>query len=359
MEPVVDEINTLTTKHILRDITDNYFKGGPFMQWFKRNRYVTFPGGSLIQAGFLYKGSKGGAYKKGGKFDITSRRTRAALQFQPKYYEQNVTESLEEIEVELRGEHAVVSKVRNDLAIAALTISAQLEVAMWRHGQALAGDDRSAEINGIEEALNDGLTASFGGNLFATYGGEARATVAPALTPAGGTFAGGPTPVVSANTGGPINYRVLEHSYQSCVIDDEHPVMGVTSNRVMGFLGENFHPLQRIDQKEPTIGYTGLKFKDATIVQSQYIPSQDGINDADLGNYSATSELFAWINPGPEGEDAYMQLHVSASPKYQFGFTGFKQEADSTMVAGQILVALNALWRSVRLMRLHHGITTG
>lgn len=356
-EPNVDEVNTLTNKYIVPDLVDNYFKNGPAFQFYKRNRYKTFPGGARIQEGYMYKPLKGGAYKKGAQFDITRRQTKSALLFDPKFYEVNVSEHLEDIEVTIRGPEAILSQVRTDMANAASTLSAILEVAFWHHGQLIGAIDRTGEINGIEEALNDGVNASWDGNTFTSYGEQLRADVAPALTPAGGTFTGGPTPLVAANAGPAITYRVLEHSYQSCVIGDDHPVIGITSNRGMGFIGENFQPHQRIDTKEPTIGYTGIKFKDATIIQSQYIPGQDGVDDADIGDYLHTSELFAWLNPGPEGDDAYTKLWVSASPRYQFGWTGFKVAQDSTMIAGQILLACNLSWRSVRTQRLMHGFT--
>jgi len=211
-------------------------------------------------------------------------------------------------------------------------------------------------VNGFEEALNNGTATGFSGIAFPTYGGQNRidGSVGNALMPAGGVG----TPVVAANVAGAMTPRVLEHSYQSCVIGEEHPKLGITSTRCMGYINEMYAPMQRlIDTVEPVIGWPGLKFKQATIIESQYIPGADGVNDADIGNYYATSEMFLWLNPGGEGEDAYFRLHISASPKYQFGFTGFKVAQDGTMVAGQILAALNFSVRAPRLMRILHGIT--
>ena len=36
------------------------------------------------------------------------------------------------------------------------------------------------------------------------------------------------------------------------------------------------------------------KFQNATIMQSQYCPGQDGVNDDNLGNYNAAGETFWW-----------------------------------------------------------------
>jgi hypothetical protein len=349
-QPNLDEINTLTTKKIMPGLVDDFFKNSPVLAVLKRNRYKVWAGGPQIQENFLYKPMKGAAYAKGANFDITKRQTKAGLLFDPRFYEVNVTEYTEDVEVIIRGPQAVLSLVQADLGDAALTLSAMLAIAIYRHGQNIAGDDRSLELNGLQEALTNGTDQTFTTAVFPSYGQQARADVAPALN--------SPTGLVAANVAGPITYRVLEHSYQSTVIGDEHPVMGVTTNRCMGFINENFQPQQRIDTLEPTIGYPGIKFKQATLIEDQYCPGQDGVNDPDIGNYNATAETFWWLNPGKEGELAYLNLYFAASPKYQFGFTGFKVAQDSTVVAGQILFGGAFTVRANRLMRGLFGITS-
>lgn len=349
--PNLDEINTLTTKKIMPGLVDNFFKNSPILAYLKRNRYKVWTGGPQIQENFLYKPMKGGAYKKGANFDITKRQTKAGLLFDPRFYEVNVTEYTEDVEVIVRGPQAVLSLVQADLGNAALTMSAILAIALYRHGQNVVAD-RTAEINGLEEALADGVNATFSGATggFTSYGAQARVDVAPALN--------SPSGLIAANVAGnAITFRVLEQSYQSCKIGEEHPVMGVTTNRCAGFINENFQPQQRIDTLEPTIGYPGIKFKQATIVEDQYCPGQDGVNDPDIGNYNNASETFWWLNFGGEGDDSFINLYFAASPKYQFGFTGFKVAQDSTVVAGQTLFGGNSTVRAPRLMRGLFGIT--
>lgn len=349
--PQLDEVNTAATKRIMPGIVDNFFKNGPIVAYCKKNRMKPWPGGPQIQENYLYKPMKGGFYKKGAQFDITKRQTKSGLLFEPAFAEVNVTEYTEDVEVIVRGPEAVFSLVNTDLGNAALTLSAILEIAIWKHGQALPNDDRSGHINGLSEALSNGVDPSWDGNVYGSYGGQARVDVRPALD--------SPTGLVPANVNGAITYRVLEHSYMSTVIGAEHPRLGVTTNRCQGFINENFQPQQRLtmgDTVEPTIGWPGMKFKQSTIVVSQYAPGQDGVDDPDLGNYYAPAETFAWLNPGGEGEDAFFRLHTSTSPKYAFGFTGFKVAQDSTVVAGQILWSGAFTVRTPRLMRILHGI---
>jgi len=343
----LDDVNTVVTKEIAPGVVDGYFKGGPCVAMSKA-RFTRKWIGPQIQENYMFRPMKGGSYKKGSTFDVSRRQTRSGMLFTPRYYEVNITEFLEDLEIEMAGPRAAFSVIRTDMQQAALTMSAILEIAFFRHGQALGGDDRSAELNGIEEAFNDGTNASWAGNLFTSYGGQLRSDVSPALTP--------PTGLVAASNT-TMSYRVLRHSYFSCIIGNEAPTVGVTTNRLMGFIAENFLPHQIVDTKQPEIDWPGLKFDKATIVMSQYAPGQDGVNDADLGNYNAAGETFAWLNFGPQGDDAYIRLYIAQSSKFAFGFTGFKGAREDNQVAGQVLFGGNLTFKALRPSRILHGFT--
>jgi hypothetical protein len=343
----IDDVNTVVTKEIQPGVVDGYFRGGPCIAMCKA-RFTRKWIGPQIQENFMFKPMKGGAYKKGTTFNTDRRQTRTGLLFTPRYYEVNVTEFLEDLEVEMAGPRAAFSVIRTDMQQAALTMSAILEIAFYHHGQALPGDDRSAEINGIEEGYNDGVNASWAGNVFPSYGGQTRPDVAPALNPPVGL-------IPPLNT--TMSYRVLRHSYFSTVLGNEAPAVGITTNRLMGFIAENFLPHQIVDTTQPEINWPGLKFDKATIMMSQYAPGQDGINDPDLGNYNAAGETFAWLNFGPQGDDAYIRLYIAQSSKFAFGFTGFKGARDDNQVSGQLLFGGNLTLKALRLSRLLHGFT--
>ena len=344
----LDPVNTVATKKILPGVVDNFFKAGPLTAYLKTrfNRRWTGP---LIQENFMYGvPGKGGAYKKGAQFVTTQQQNKTGMLFSPRYYNVNVTEFLEDLEVEMAGPTAAFSQLKVDLAAAAIQMSSILEIALYHHGQVLPGDDRSAELNGLEEGLTDGLNTTWAGNTFTSYGGQTRLSVSPALNSPVGLI-----PVSNVTT----SFRVLEHSFMSCTIGAERPKLGLTSNRMMGFIAETFSPQQKIDVLDPEINWPGMKFNTATIVVSQYIPSQDGVNDVALGNYSANDESFLWLNPGPQGDDAYLRLYIAQSPKFAFGFTGFKGARDDNQVSGQILFGGNFTCRSPRLNRWLYGFT--
>src|SRR5574338_1534874 len=96
--PQLDDINTVTQKTILPGVADNYFKSGPLMAKLKA-RYNRRWNGPQIQENFLYDSPAGGAYAKGGNFNLTKKQTKTGLLFTPRYYQVNVTEYLEDIEV--------------------------------------------------------------------------------------------------------------------------------------------------------------------------------------------------------------------------------------------------------------------
>jgi subtilisin family serine protease len=345
----LDDVNTVTTKEIMPGVVDGYFKAGPVIAMAKA-RFTRKWVGPQIQENFMYKPMRGGAYKKGATFDVSRMQTRTGMLFTPRYYQVNVTEFLEDLEVEMVGPRAAFNVIRTDMQQASLTMSAILEIASMQHGQALPGDDRSAELNGFAEALNDGINASWDGNIYPSYGGQTRADVAPALTT--------PTGLVAANVNGPISYRILRHSYFSCILGNEAPGVGITTNRCMGFIAENFLPHQIVDTTQPEINWPGLKFDKATILMSQYAPGQDGVNDPFLGNYNAAAETFFWLNFGPQGDDAYIRLYIAQSSKFAFGFTGFKGAREDNQVSGQILFAGNLTVKALRLSRGLRGITS-
>lgn len=350
MAILLDETNTVATKKILPGVADNFFLAGPLMAYLKA-RYQRGWTGPLIQDNYLFKPMKGGAYAKGGTFDITKRQTFSGIQFSPRYYETNITEYLEDLEVESAGPTAVFSRLKTDMANAALTMSAILEIAGYRHGQALATDNRSLEINGLEELLTNGTdrTWSAATAIFPTYGNQTRADVAPALN--------SPTGLIAASVP-QVSFRFLEHSYLSCCIGKETPKLGITTNRGMGYIAETFTPQQKIDTTDPEINWPGFKFNNATIVMGQYVPGADGKNDPDLGNYLTPdgNETFWWLNPGPAGDASFIKLWIASSPKFAFGFTGFKGARDDNQVSGQILFAGNLTGNGPRYSRAHFGI---
>lgn len=314
----------------------------------------------------------GGAYARGDNFNITKRQTLAGAVFDPKLYEVSIPEYLEDLEVLNKGPLAVFSLIDTDLANAMHTISAIVAIAMARHGQASGtgvSDNRVKQINGWAEAINDGVTNSWEGNYFSTYGTATRnGVVGAALNSVpfwNGTQAGAAAPIV---------YQTLEETYQDASIGREEPDLGVSNKAVYAYIKERIQPQQRFAQeRDPYFGASGMKMNAAMIMKDDYFPSKRyGKNDPDLGNYLTSTftsaatvgagsnmptsttlqvnEVFNWYNTKK------WLLRISNSSLFGFGFTGFKPAQDNTRVVGQILAALNLECVAPRLQKQIFGI---
>lgn len=320
----------------------------------------------------------GGPYQKGESFDTTKQQTLAATTFQMKYYEYSVPEFLEDIEVENRGELAVISRIQSDLKNAMNSINARIATDLMRHGQATTtgvSDNRVQYINGVSEALNDGTTMGWDGNYFTTYGSQSRVTssaIGNALNSI--PFFCGDNVTGAA---GQITYNKLEETYQTATIGNTEPNLGVGNKAVIAYIKERMQVQQRfMQEKDPIFGVTGLRFNSAMILKDDYFPSlRYGQNQPNVGNWLTSSaqtivgtpastsnlpssgtvnvgEVFTWFNTSS------WLFRISASKQFGFGFTGFKPSQDSTRVVGQILASINLICTSPRLNIVLYGINS-
>jgi hypothetical protein len=372
-DPILDEINLTTLAEIYpKTIEDNFFLDTPFLAYLRAQALTDFTGGANTRFTFLYAPMIGGAYARGDNFNITKRQTLAGAVFDPKLYEVSVPEYLEDLEVLNKGPLAVFSLIDTDLANAMHTISAIVGISLARHGQASSStvtDNRPKEINGWSEAINDGLTNSWDGNVFPTYGTATRNGVVQISLNSIPYWVGTATGATS-----PITYQVLEETYQDASIGREEPNLGVSNKLVYAFIKERIQPQQRFAQeRDPYFGVSGMKMNSAMIMKDDYFPSlKYGRNDPDLGSWltgtftsastvqsqsnmpASTSltvgEVFNWFNTKK------WLLRISNSQLFGFGFTGFKPAQDNTRVVGQILAALNLECVAPRLQKQLFGI---
>lgn len=338
-----DEINVSTQRNIVPGVIDNVFKNDPLMAYLKKNNLKKYEGGTNIQENFIYGSTpNGGAYAVGATFPIQIAQLEQGASFLPKFYAVPVAIAKEQIQIFNKGPEKVFSIIDARLQNAALTMSAILAIDLYNEGQS---STRALHLNGLAEALNDGTNNSWTGSAYSTYGTLTRnGTIGSALN--------SPMTVPTANVNGPITYKTLEEGYNSVVLGDEHPNLMVTTNLGMSYVKEKFQPQWRTETQDPNIGFNGLKFNAAMVIQSQYAPGTAGVNDANLGNYNASAgETLFYLNT------KYFRLWVTDDPEFGFGFTGFKPAQDSLLVAGQYLFSGNLTCQSPRLNRQLYGIT--
>ena len=296
---------------------------------------------------------------KGKEFDITEKQVEQACQFNMKFFEVNVTLSQEDVEVLNKGPLAVFNLIDSRMTTAYQTMGVQMAIAQYLNG---INAGYVPNFNGLPEALNDNSTASWDGNTYATYGGITRGgQVGTALNS---------TPT---NVAGAILYNTLETTYGNAEFGNIQPNLGITTVLGYSYVKEKFQTQQRFnDTQDPAIGFNGLKFNSATLIKSRYCPGSAISTAGTTSNLTAVAylkemsggaivaypaitantETFWWLN----ARKPYFNFYISDSPKFGFGFTGFKPAQGNTKVAGQVLAAC-AMTFEPRYHQQLYGIT--
>ena len=359
----LDQLN-VSTRRFIRDnpaLVDNWSQNDPLIAYLKLNVKENFTGGSLIAENFTYDGMIGGSYLKGKEFDITEKQVEQQKQFTMKFFEVNVTLSQEDVEVLNKGPLAVFELIKTRMTTAYQTMGAQMAIAQYLNGTRTG---YTPNFNGLAEIINDGSVASWDNNTYTTYGGITR----------GGTV-GNALSSTPTNVNGAIQYTTLENTYGNAEFGNIQPNLGVTTVKGYSFIKEKFQTQQRFnDTQDPAIGFNGLKFNSATLIKSRYLPGSSIVTTTTSENKTAvqyltqmsmgsvtaypalavsSSETLFWLN----ARKPYLNFYISDSPKFGFGFTGFKPAQGNTKVAGQVLAACN-LTLEPRYHQQLYGITS-
>jgi hypothetical protein len=269
--PLFSEVPATTLNEIVDSyIFQNSYVGTAFQRYFRASgAYDPFGGGAGMQVPQLYQGAPGGAMFPGEDVTIVQQQMITASLFQPKSYGKYVLVNEFVTEVQNKGPEARVGILEAYLNQLMEGIDFQLEGDMFRHGQAAGNgvsDNRLASINGISEALNDGVTPSWDGNVFPTYGGQPRnGSIGAALNS---------TPIWLGDQNGnpaPPNYQTLLKTYMTPI---GRPTLGATSYIGYSAIASAFQRQQRYETRDDqNINWSGIKFEDSTIFEDDIVPS--------------------------------------------------------------------------------------
>jgi hypothetical protein len=254
-------------------IWQNSYIGTAFQRYMRQSgAYDPFSGGAAMQVPDFFQGAQGGAIFPGQDVTVNQVQMITAGLFQPKLYEKHLLINEFTTEVLNTGPEARVSLLEAYISQMERGIDFQWEGDMFRHGQAAGNgvsDDRLASINGISEAINDGVTPSWDGNVFPTYGGQTRNGAIGASensTPVWlGDAAGNPAPP---------NYQELLKTYK--LATGGEPTLGVTSWIGYTAIASAFQRQQRYETRDDqNINWSGIKFENATIFDDDIVPSSN------------------------------------------------------------------------------------
>ena len=368
-DPTFDQISSTTLADLREDVLYDCF----FVEtaWLRKLRVSgaleDFLGGTLMQTPFQFNRVTGGAIAPGSDVTVTQVQIIAATAFVPKEYIEQVPLNLFQTNVLQGSGPAVKVKIIDAyMTNAVQSLNTDIAIDFYRHGQSISGSNRSIFMNGISEALNDGINPSWDGNVFTTYGGQLRNGVVGNTLNSVPIWAGD-----QAGNTGQVSYKLLAEAYLNGV---QRPDIGLCNKALYAYLLERQEPKQRFSvEQDVEIGMQCLKLLDAMIFEDKLAPSTKygtllpanlsqttsiqpaafttptySAGQNTISNYpSATSvtpgEIFFWLRA--KG----WKLRPSNDPEYDFNFTPpIRSQNNADLVVMFLKAALNAYTTSPR-----------
>ena len=317
-----DDITGKVNKHIIPRLVDNVYKSSPVFTRLRTRNAERFEGGTSIRHPIAFAELNGGAFQRGGTFNISYVQTDTALEVVPKYYYVNVT-LFGTDNVLARGPEAAMNYVESKMVNASGKMAKLLGTDIFLDGTGVS----SATINldGFIQALDNGST-------YASYGGITRTDLGFGTTNSSGINGY----VSSASV---FTMAAFQTAYGSAWFGNEHVDLIATTQANWNIIWNKILPQQRFMEESTDvakIGFQSMRWNGASICVDQYCP---------------TNHIFG-LNT------KYIQFWISTLPKYQFGFTGFKEAQNTDDVAGQYLFAGNLLIPAPRLFFMFTSIAS-
>lgn len=298
-DPLFDQISSSTLADLRQGVVqDNFFVDGA---WQRITRFYAsedpFFGGTWMQEPFMYDRVNGGAYPPGADVEVQQKQILAATQFIPKAYKEDVPINMWQTEVINAGPAAAVSTYDTYMTNAVTAGSTDANIDVYQHGQAASSTvstNRAIFVNGIDEALNDGVNPGYLGNIYTTYGGQARNGVV------GNVLNSVPIWIGDSQGGtGPFSYTNLFGAYLNCVQD---PDTGLCNKAAFQYIAARNEPKQRFaqEEKDVRIGLVGFRILNAIIHVDKLAPSTK----------------FGQLLPSGLSQSTPLKLNTFSSPSY-------------------------------------------
>lgn len=353
-------LDAITYKSINpRAMEDLVFRKGAILAYARKNQFEPYEGGVSMDEAVVYDSMIGGFYDTGAPLSTDVVQPIAGLRWTPRKSYVTIAEFEENLAIN-RGPAAVFSALRTKHRVAVNTLNSIWNIAMWLHGQSISGDDRSKFTNGIEEALNDGVTQSWRGNIFTSYGDQTRnAEVASGYNGLNSIpyFCGNS----STGAAGQITYDKLVDIHLRATEGDRMPNLILSNKAMWGFMLKRIQTQQHFEFRrdigtDAVYGARSIKFLNTDIVVDNYAPSsttQSGLNEPKLGNYATAATVTISGTPAASsnipssgtfvpGEVGAMlntdtwKYRLSSHPSFKFGFTGYIPNQINSLLVGRI-----------------------
>lgn len=315
-----DDLTSKTNKFIVPRMVDEVYKSSPLFTRLRSKNMERFEGGTSIRHPIMYAKLKGGPFTRGGSFDTSYVQTDTALEVNVKYYYVNVT--LFGIDNVLnRGPEAAMSLVESKMVNASGRMADLLGTDIFLDGQGTSST--AIALDGLAASVDDGST-------FQSYGGITRTDLSSVAS-------SGINAYVNSAVG-TLTLGAVQTAYGSSWFGREHVDLIVTTQPVWDIFWNKIQPQQRFREESSDvakIGFQSMRYNGSSVTVDQLCPTgyMYGLNTK------------------------FIQFWITTMPKYQFGFTGWKEAQNTDDVAGQYLFGGNLLNVGPRYMFKLVGIT--
>jgi hypothetical protein len=332
----------------LRDLV---FNKDALMSYLDENCLDEVEGGSTWNDNIEYDVQDGGSYSKGQDLPADNRQIEQQLRFDPKFQTVMIPFYKEDIKVLNTSPLAVVKLVEERVDSAYMQLGAQTALQLYLQGQS---GNYVKLINGLTEALSDGVTNGIDGATYPVYGTLTRSIYGGRLL--------APAPV---QVSGPITLPILETAYQAVNYGsgEYEPNIILTTVKAFGYIRNNYQTQQRFQNVSVAKGgFRGLEYNGAVVMASRYVPgsylgASSGTNDRVAVRYfsyttgGVVTRYPALSGLSATGETLYMLNARKPMIKYRISKNapfngsldddGFIPSAGNTKIVGKILLAHN------------------
>lgn len=306
--PITD-VNAITKIYIAPVATEVVYKNSPTFTRLRTRRAQKFEGGTQIQRVVTVGKLWGDAVGRGQAFDIDYVTTETALRLNMQLYVVNLT--MYGFDAMLNtGPDAVFSQVELKFKNAGLRMAELLGTSLFLSSQT-AG--RSLNLEGLSAWVDDGTN-------FPTIGGITRSNVMAVGTPGG----------LNAYTANLTSFSLaqVQNAYTQASWGADHPDLITATPSGWNLFWNSLQPLQRYPDMTGTdvgkAGFQAFRFNAADVVMDRYAPT-------------GTTGAMWLIN------SEYVEWYFSQVPLFMWGFTGFKEAANTIDYAGQYCVGTQFL----------------
>jgi hypothetical protein len=245
----------------------------------------------------LYGRTQYAAVDSGQTVTVTAQQINSGIKFLPKFYAAwwPMDDALYDDGsgtggVINSGPPTIIDEYQAYMENMVLGLNTALEMDSFRHGQpssATISDNRIKAINGMDEALNNGIDPSIYGNRYTNYGGQVRNGAVGISLNSTPLYLGGAT-----GTPGQIDFAAMTHLKAQCTVTGGNPTLGITNTFGYSAIAIALDAQRRdVSNKNHDIAWRGFNFDGIDIYADPLAPSAQAQNyiplapeDAGQGN---------------------------------------------------------------------------